>query len=595
MKFQNVTLAGIDCGLLLIRPELDAEKGRAFSVAHALDTVVAKGLTTIEERRPKRSKPLLTVKCTLVAHGAQVDDWRKGVAALGNRPVAIPLWIDALPANRWSERIYDAEQVINFDPASDAFAIYARTAVPASPSYPLVAPLFIGRWEKRPTVPARGKKLHEIDLTLVEDSPYSCRIGVNAYGDGWTAAPDWSSAPKETSEHGLETTKLGAARESALDRENSAARWLQEAQFSFADRLEIRRALSAFVAQRGAWQSWSGLPMWMHVGTPTSATPANITARFASDTLTISYRNGASASARVSFLQEVLTPGREQARPAEVYLYRLAYAHDPQHPELFADWDAPITTDVGTFAPHQITSDNLVRSLKPQDIKASLTCAYRAGSLLADWVHGRLFGKLQVTVWKVDPDAVAPVEVWSGEVTNVVPEGTLLKVTAKLFGGILDQQIGGWQYGQTCRTTCFSTLCGLDEATHRSTGTIADTDLSADGCTLTVHGVTGWGGPTYAAQWFASGILRTGTGRQTIRATIIASVMSGGNLVLTFRRPLWADMLSASGQVAQLVPGCQRRYVADCIDKFANGDNFRGEPFMPDYLETVAANTKVGK
>lgn len=596
MKFSNVTIAGIDCGLLLIRPEINGQKGRTFSVTHALDTIVATGRTTIEERRPQRSKPLLTVKCTLVAHGAQVDDWRKGVAALGTRPIAMPLWIDALPVERWAERIYDPEKVINFDPESDGFVVYDRATVPAKPVFPLLAPLFIGRWEKRPAAEASTKKLHEIGLTLTEDSPYALRIGVNSYGDGWTAVPDWSAAPRETNELDLELQKLGAARESVLDQTDAAARWLQDPTFAFANRLEIRRALSWFVAKRGAWQSWAGLPAWMHVGTPTSATPPTLTARFASDTLTLSYVTGAAAKARVSFLQEILTPGRSQALPAEAYLYRLSYALDPEHPELVTSWDAPITSVEGTFAPHQVAHQEIIRSLKPQDVKATLSLAFTAGSLMHDWVRGRLYGKVGLTIWKIDPDNVAiRGEVFSGEITNVVPEGNVLKVTAKLFGGILDQQLGGWQYGQLCRTTCFSADCGLDEATYRSAGTIAATDLSADGCALIVHGAAGWGGPAYAPNWFASGILRTGSGRNAIRATIISSAMQGSDLRLTFRRPLWSDMIAAGAQTAQLVPGCMRRYLADCIGKFSNPDNFRGEPFMPGYLETVTAAVKAGK
>jgi hypothetical protein len=40
-----------------------------------------------------------------------------------------------------------------------------------------------------------------------------------------------------------------------------------------------------------------------------------------------------------------------------------------------------------------------------------------------------------------------------------------------------------------------------------------------------------------------------------------------------------------TGQVVTILPGCGRQYARDCGTKFANQANFRGEPFMPDFIE----------
>jgi len=219
---------------------------------------------------------------------------------------------------------------------------------------------------------------------------------------------------------------------------------------------------------------------------------------------------------------------------------------------------------------------------------------------MTDWIIARLFGKVNVTIWKCDPENVedSREEIFDGLVRNVLPDGNKLQVTATLFGKMLEKRIPSDVFSSKCNAYVFDSRCGLDEATYRSSGTSASTDLSSDGMTLTVHTVTGFGGTSYAANWFGpNGILRTGTGRNTQVVTILSSVMSGGNLVVKLNRPIFASMIAGGGQTVQLVPGCGQQYETDCGDKYDNKANFRGFPFMPDYIEQNSPNmpTKVKK
>ena len=590
MLFPSTTLGDLALRLLLIRPDHSA--AQPVKVSHRLDTVIGEGRTTIEERRAGRAALLLTQSCRLTLHGTAAADFRKGVAALGELPIGMPLWVDALPVARWGERIYHPQQVINFHPVTGAFAIHAADSIPATPAHPLLAPLLIGRWRERPAVRVQSAAVGSVEIVIEECGPWSCRIGINPHGAAWSAQPDWSSPVKDQSEHGLELIALGgAAREPGLDRRNAAARWRQEGGFTFPTRLAIRDALSWFVAKQGALQAWSPVPAWFQPGADTSGTPDSYTARFASDTLDLAYTSGATATATIGFLQEVSTGERSQAVAAEAYLYRFTYQHDEANPERFTSWDAPLAAAEGGYLPAQCVHKELILSLRPQDVKAELEVAYVAGSLLADWLVGKLFGRVRVTIERCDPADVAGTRavVFDGLVRTVLPNGNTLKVTAKLFGSLFEQRIPGDVFGARCNAFVFDARCGLAEGDHDTAGTIAPADLGSDRFTLTVRSPAGWGGPAWAENFFGpNGVLRTGTGRATQVATILRSAMDGSDLVVTLNRPLWAALIAGGGQAVQLLPGCGGQFAADCGDKFSNQPNFRGFPHMPDYLEQTA-------
>jgi hypothetical protein len=591
MLFPAASLGSLSLRLLLIRPDHSA--ARPIEITHRFDTVIGEGRTTIEERSAGRAGLLLSQRCTLTLHGTAADDFRKGTAALGEALIGIPLWIDALPVARWAERIYDAQHVVNFHPTTGDFTIYAAGSIPGSPTHPLLAPLLIGRWKERPPARAASRKVGTVEITITEASPWSCRIAPQSYGSAWSAVPDYSAPTKDQSLYGLELIDLGGgAREPALDRRNAAARWMQEAFFTFANRLAIRTALTWFVTRKGACDSWSPVPAWFQPGADTTGTPDNYTARFASDTLALTFTSGATATATIGFLQEIDTGARGQVVASEVYLYKFTYQHDTANPELFTNWDAPLTGAEGTFQPAQCVHKEMILSLRPQDVKAELEVAYVAGSLLADWIVGKLFGRVRLTVEKCAPTDVAGTRatVFDGYVRTVLPNGNTLSVTATLFGKLMDKRVPSDVFGPRCNAFVFDARCGLAEASYDTAGTIVPAGLAADRFTLTVTSPAGWGGGPWADNFFGpNGVLRTGTGRTTQIATILSSTTSSGNLVLKVNRPLWSELIDVAGQSVQLLPGCGGQYDTDCGTKFSNQAVFRGFPFMPDYIDQTSS------
>ncbi len=598
MKFAAASIGSMSFQVLLVRPDWDA---KGVTVSHRLDTSVEVGRTTIEERRPMRAALLLTQKCSLQAYQGEADDWRKGLATLGTNRVGMPLWVDALPKASWSTRIYDPQQIINFDPSSDAFAIIAKASMPSDPTtltYPMVAPLIVGYWAKRPPADAIAGALGNIDIELVEASPYSCRVGIISVGSGWIQNPDRAGKLTDLSDYDLELVKAtsSTAREPALDAVNAAPRWSQEADFTFMDRTEIGTALSWFVAKGGSWQSWSGLPAWFQPGTATSATPNSYTARFASDTLELAYANPNLARSHIGFIQEIQVIGRSQALPPQIYLMQVTYRADPSNPDSFTNYDSPLTVGGVVFNPAQLDVKQLTVSLRPQDEQSQVVIPYLAGSIIDDWTKGRLYKPVTLSIWTVDPTSLPGSlsnPVFVGFITKVEPNGSNQTVTATLMGEMLKRRVPVYSYGTNCNAHVFDDRCGLAESTHDTAGTSARADLSADGFTLTVHTPTGWGGPPFPDNWFAKGTLRTGSGRLAVIGLVLASSTSSGSLVIKLSRPLFPDMLASGGQAVQLVPGCGGQYQADCITKFNNAVNFRGTPFIPQTLQTVTPGTPI--
>jgi hypothetical protein len=591
VKFTAITVNGLTFQLLLIPPHW--REDQPCVVDHRWATLIEEGRTSIEERRPQYGALRLTLKTELEAYDAAADDWRKGVSALGTQMVGVPLWPDVQLAANWADRKYEAQYVVNYDDETDAFEIYAKADLPDEPPYPYIAPLLIGRWTERPTATAVGVAAATIPIEIQEMSPWAFRIGINTLGDAWTAEPNVIDSVRDTSYYPVSLIQVSQAREAAIDEMNLAPRWKQEGDFTFCSAEDIRTALSWFCAQQGALGSWAPVPAWFQPGEATTATPDSYTARFASDTLSLTYKSGDAATSTITFLQEIaLTGGRVQALAAKIYLYSLSYQPDPDNPELYTNFDSPVTAPEGTYQPGQVAHQSLRLSLQPQNEKASLQIARIEGSLMADWLLGRLYYPVTLTIWETDPAGVeGRVMLFQGIVREVTPSAPLT-ISASLFGGALQRKLPGWTFDKNCNVLLFSAPCALIEADFSSSGTMSAGDVSADQRTVTVHGVTGYGGPGYANNLFASGVLRTGTGRNAIQVTILSSVMSGGNLVLTTARPVWADKISP-GQAVTLLPGCDGQ--ESTCKALGNYIHFRGMQFIPNFLQQVQATTVTPK
>lgn len=88
------------------------------------------------------------------------------------------------------------------------------------------------------------------------------------------------------------------------------------------------------------------------------------------------------------------------------------------------------------------------------------------------------------------------------------------------------------------------------------------------------------------SEWFKGGQLKWTSGLNDGVAMEVKSWDPGTKEIILF---LEMPFDIAAGDTFDIYPGCQKRFTEDCKTKFVNGDNFRGEPYVPgtDHLLRV--------
>ena len=80
----------------------------------------------------------------------------------------------------------------------------------------------------------------------------------------------------------------------------------------------------------------------------------------------------------------------------------------------------------------------------------------------------------------------------------------------------------------------------------------------------------------------------TMTSGASIGLSMEVKAYSSGTITLQMQLPLGV----ASGDSYTLVAGCGKRFKLDCVTRFGNGINFRGEPFLPGLDKIMKAGTQ---
>lgn len=597
-KTANITVAGVQAKLLLFAPNWES----GVQVSHTLKTEVAEGLSGIEARRPAYETLRLGLRYELLLSGADAEELRAALASAGSMPFAVPLWPDALPPSAIAQHIYSPQFYVAFTPATSAFALFGPGDDMAGMlGYALCAPLLVGRFPQAPRLKGHAPTLISAELALMEASPHALRIGVNAYGTGWTAEPNWISEPEERSISRTRVEAIDEERDPPLEAAGAARRWRQEAEFLFADRLEIRRALSAFVALKGSSGAFDSLPQWLAVSSPSAALPGFLRARFAGDTLSLDYFEPSKAEATVAFVQEISAPGYAQERPAIAFLYKLTYEHDAGNPELWTNWDAPLAGPGGTYQPAACKHSALRQSLKPQDEKAEFRLARKHGQLLSLQTRERLDAPLVLSIYECEAGNSAATArlLFEGVVRSVASRSVDYVARADILAGSLNRVLPRFLFQTRCNYCVFDALCGLNSASYENIGTLTPGALSNNGLTLDIQ-LSGWGQNgegEYPQNLFLGGLLTTGSGRQKMVRQIVSSSSGAGPgwVTLNLSKPLWSDYIAPGGQSVTVLPGCDGEF-STCNGRFGNTARFGGFPFIPDYIEQRTTNPpKAGK
>lgn len=100
--------------------------------------------------------------------------------------------------------------------------------------------------------------------------------------------------------------------------------------------------------------------------------------------------------------------------------------------------------------------------------------------------------------------------------------------------------------------------------------------LAVDSTNFTTYISGGTISPSGDAGYFGQGKITMTSGVSNGLSTEV-KVYSPGSITLQLQFPKTV----AAGDTYSLVAGCGKRFVEDCVNRFANGINFRGEPHLP--------------
>jgi uncharacterized phage protein (TIGR02218 family) len=157
------------------------------------------------------------------------------------------------------------------------------------------------------------------------------------------------------------------------------------------------------------------------------------------------------------------------------------------------------------------------------------------------------------------------IDLFQGRVSDVELGRTEAKLTVKSDMELLDTPLPRNFYQSGCLNTLFDNGCSLAKTAYAANGTVS-------GATVTqINSALG-----QPADYFSLGTITFISG---VNAGITRSVRSFAGGAFTLALPLVAAPSPGDQFIAY--PGCDKTK-STCENKFANGPNFRGYPFVPD-------------
>ena len=137
----------------------------------------------------------------------------------------------------------------------------------------------------------------------------------------------------------------------------------------------------------------------------------------------------------------------------------------------------------------------------------------------------------------------------------------------------------GEVYSHDCRADLFDTRCALVAATYAETGMVVDT-VSVNRRTFTLTTPLSDG----TAGYYDQGQITWTTGANTSLSMELKTYTTGTDTIICYI-PMPFDI--SPGDTLTVYPGCKKRAITDCKDKYNNIVNFRGEPYVPGQDEIV--------
>lgn len=596
MSFAIVNHNGTDLAVLLLEPNV--RDNGSIRVDYAFATQIDEGGSGRESREPDHPDLRLRQTCFYTLTKAEAATLRARLAALGDTPIAVPLWSDKLTGANWDDRIHDAAIIARL---SDGAVLESDAVLDDAETY---APLLVGRFiDGNPEgVPLSEESGEETEITVTEDSTWDSRVTINALGTlgEWPAEliPEYTEALRDQSEQGRRFEQIGRGRERAIEGQEVAFKWGQSADFELTSRAAIRSLLATFVAHSGRHESLS-MPWWFKPDIDQPATPHETQVRFANDQIQLDFDSGCTARASLAFWQvpwEIEPPeGEEAAQPGRFFLYR----HTLQTPVTpvvwrFTDYAEPITIDEGagnvTYFPAAIEHDRIAQGFMLDDDPVTLKgfVADNHPWMLA--IKRILEAPLTVEIFQVDPENPVPELRHSGELGEPKGKGRKLSMRSTVLGGQLEIPVPNFYIQEGCNHEFCGPGCLLDIADFTFEATVD----AINGAVIDVTVTANPPGAAMGADYFANGDCEIGDALTFESREIIRSENLGaGQQRLTLNR---AFRVLAVDDTITFRPTCSGTW-SECSG-FANTINYGGHRHVgPDNISVPAreTNTNGGK
>ena len=244
----------------------------------------------------------------------------------------------------------------------------------------------------------------------------------------------------------------------------------------------------------------------------------------------------------------------------------------------FTDHDQPLTFDGVTYAPASgFTASEVQSSLGLAVDNLTLAGALSSATLNEDDLAAGLYDNAAMAIWRVNWSAPAQrVLMRAGTLGEVTRGGNAFHAEIRGLAQALNQPVGR-VFGHLCDADLGDARCGFAiTATASAVITVTDARrFAASGL-----GAFASGDLTGGKLTFTSGA-NAGRGMDVKRHAVSAGIVSV---------ELWQAMSEAvaASDAFTVTPGCDKQF-STCRDRFANGINFRGFPYMPGNDAVLAA------
>lgn len=607
MDFQTLTHNGNV--ITLVTDDPDWSKRPEIKAVIATD--IEEGRTGRENRRARHSELRHEITLTYTLEPEAVLAWQDMLVrpSLLTGYIGIPLPFDRLLVGEWISVpcLYAANYYLCI-PSVGAPSIRAAAAL--TPAWlqnlaaldpeATIAPLYVGRFKKRPVLKALTDMHAQASVTLLEESPWDYRltptVPASALGPDWPESieANWRTAPEDSTQDILDFTSIGNTRLKAVDGQEGAVRRAQKFTATREGREGIITLLNFFLARQGRVESFTVPWLLRPSDNPTDTVPHVTRVRFASDTLSLSFHHDEAIDVQISLLQvdpAELNPdpgaGEQPAQPAEAYLYRFSITNPDGTTAAvwrYTDWEHDLVGQENALpvtykgdASGLIEHDAVEQDSELGDNSTTITMSASVGSgenPLVPLAARAIDLPLHIDILSCDPAAPAAAAlIYTGTVATVEADGRRLTAKTSVLGGLLEIKVPSLYYSPICNWRFCGPGCSKPIATY--TTTLQLQTQAGSTVTATISKDAPSAAPALA-EYFARGYLIVQGAPAQIRQITGSAARVGNAITLTLKTPLLGF---AQGMIATIRPDCDGS-VSICRTRYDNLINFGGHPRM---------------